>query len=139
MRGIGAVRNCQDLAPGELSSRMVTPTGSLDVTVSAGALGPLRSREQRPKVEGTGNFWKGSRRAPGGSAKGEPADEAWSGSEECRRIPQTPYLLKSHTWLLCGDLCILVTNAVIIKMDHNHYGSKAILAFSYLLIFNFSL
>lgn len=34
---------------------------------------------------------------------------------------------------------VSVTNAVIIKMDHNHYGSKVILAFSYLLIFSFSL
>lgn len=55
MRVFGAVSNCQDLAPGELSSRKVMNTGSLSVTVSAGAVGPLRSQEQSARVEGIGN------------------------------------------------------------------------------------
>lgn len=61
---VGAVSSCQDLAAGELSSRMVMFTGYLSVTVSAGAVGPLRVQELNPKFEGMGNFWKGPRRAP---------------------------------------------------------------------------
>lgn len=55
MREFGAVSNCQDLAPGELSSRKVMNAGFLTVTVSAGAVGPLRSQEPSARVEGMGN------------------------------------------------------------------------------------